>query len=281
MLGLKSQYSLPGVRSVHEVLELNAADFVWIGSVLRFLAGEMAEHKEFLEMPEAYIRSVAPSLAEVAARCKLLELPVSEQATMHWENQFSTGAPVRKYIEGRLAIEEIERTIKSELTDKSIFYLPKDRASEESKMLVEVRELWDKPWPIALDNLDSARFCYRFDEFTASVFHSMRAVEPILTALARSLVNVDPSREQWQNLIERIESAIKDLDKLPKGSDREKKQSSYSEVAMQFRYIKNAWRNHVMHSRGDYGERDAREIWWHVKRSLEKTVSDLPELQEL
>ena len=136
------------------------------------------------------------------------------------------------------------------------------------------------PWPIALENLDSARFCYRFDEFTASVFHSMRAVESILAALARELVNVDPSREQWHTLIERIEAAIREFDKQPKTPDRDKKQTSYSEIAMQFRFIKNAWRNHVMHLRGNYKERDAREIWWHVKRSLEKTISELPTLQE-
>jgi hypothetical protein len=267
------------IGSIFQVLEIGAADFIWIGSVLRHLVVESSANEGFFPMEESYRKSVAPMLGEVAARCKLIELPICEKTTLHWQNEFHTVA-TRTYLEGRCAIEEIERTFINELADKSIYYIPKDRAAEGARMLEEVRELWPEPWPIALDNLDSARYCYRFDEHTASVFHSMRAVEPILTALARSLTGVDPSREQWQTLIERTEAAIKDMDQLPKTPDRDRKQTAYSEVAMQFRFIKNAWRNHVMHSRGDYKERDAREIWWHVKRSLEKTIKELPSLQE-
>ena len=72
-----------------------------------------------------------------------------------------------------------------------------------------------------------------------------------------------------------------DLDKLPKGSDRETRQSFYSDLAMQLRYIKNAWRNHVMHRRGVYEEKDSREIWWHVKRTVESASNKLAEELDL
>lgn len=262
------------------MLDLDAADFVWIGSVLRHLAMEMQGRSELLPLTTEHAQVIVRTLNEVAARCELLELSVSKETVKHWETEFKDLEPPIKFIQAKAAIEEIERTIKHELGDMPLYFLPKERMLEGERMLKEVRELWEKPWPIVLENLDDARFCYGFDQFTASVFHSMRAAEPILTSLARSLANVDPSREQWQTLIERIESAIKEFDKLPKGPDRDKKQAAYSDIAMQFRYLKNAWRNHVMHSRGDYKERDAREIWWHVKRSLEKTIKELPELQE-
>jgi hypothetical protein len=267
-------------RSLYDVLELSAADFIWLGSVLRSLAMEMESNPELALMSEVYMRSISPTLVEVAARCKILELPVSEQTATHWENEFRAG-PIRRFSEGRCAIEEIERTIKNELSDMTCFFLSRESAHECEKMIKALDVMIDRPWPVAFKNLLGAGGCYSYEEFTASVFHSMRAAEKLLTTLASSLTNVDPSREQWHTLIERIEAAIKDFDKLPKGDLRQKKQTVYSETAMQFRYIKNAWRNHVMHSRTDYDEKAAREIWWHVERSLEKICDELPELLEV
>lgn len=261
------------------MLELDAADFMWIGSVLRHLVMEMEAAGQILPMAESYAKAVSQSLVEVAARCKLLELPVSEKTANYWNDRFAK-ADVATYLEGRCGIEEIERVIKNELSDMPLFFMSKERMSEHDKMFEEVKLLYDRPWPIALTNLDSARFCYVYEEFTASVFHSMRAVEKILTTVADSLTGVDLSREQWQTLIERIESEIKKLDALSKGADREKKQTFCSEIAMQFRYIKNAWRNHVMHGRTTYKEKEAREIWWHVKRMVEQCCEEMPELLE-
>ena len=170
----------------------------------------------------------------------------------------------------------MERAITNEAEEIIFLYVTRDRYTECHKMLNEIRPLWDRPWEVSFSNLDSARLCYLVDEFTASVFHSMRAAEKVLTTLAKSL-SLDPSRENWQPIIEQIEASVKKLDDLPKGEEKEKKQTFYSETAMQLRYIKNAWRNHVMHGRHEYKEKDAREIWFHVKRIVEKASCELEE----
>lgn len=261
--------------SLWDMLEVHAANFMWVGSVLRYLCSEMQAEGETDEMSSEYRESVVPRLREVAGRCELLDLPISKATTEHWVEDFRSTNP-RKYIEGRCAIEEIERAIRNELGSTTLFFIPRERSAEFNRMLSEIRLLWEKPWDVALRNLDHARYCYRVDEFTASVFHSMRAAEKVLTTLACSL-KIDPARDNWQTLIERIEAAVKDLDKLGRGHDREQKQTFYSEMAMQLRYIKNAWRNHVMHARSVYEEKDSREIWWHVKRTLEKASGELEE----
>ena len=46
-------------------------------------------------------------------------------------------------------------------------------------------------------------------------------------------------------------------------------------------FFKDAWRNHVMHARRVYEEKDAREIWWHVKRMVEFASSELEEELEI
>jgi hypothetical protein len=262
------------------MLELNAVEYLWIGGALRHWVMAMAtEEDQTREMSSEYRKKIAATLTEIAGKCELLELPVSKSTAEHWEKELSTG-PSRTYQVGQCAIEEVERTIINELRSTVFFYVSRERSLEFQKMLAEARGLWDRPWSVALGNLDHARFCYRAEEFTASVFHSMRAAEKVLTTVARSL-SLDTRREQWQTLIERIENAVREFDKLPGGPGREHKQTFYSEVAMQLRYVKNAWRNHVMHARSVYEEKDAREIWWHIKRIVEKASSELEEELEV
>jgi HEPN domain-containing protein len=182
-----------------------------------------------------------------------------------------------------MAIEEIERTIRNELGNTVFLFIERSRASEFDRMLKESVSLWEETsernWYVTFSNLDRARFCYRAEEFTASVFHSMRAAEKVLATIAVSL-GLDPKREQWQVIIEQIESKIKALDALPKSQEKAEKQEFFSGLAMQLRYIKNAWRNHVMHARTDYAEKDSREIWWTIKRMVERASGQLEEQLE-
>jgi hypothetical protein len=93
-------------------------------------------------------------------------------------------------------------------------------------------------------------------------------------------LELQPKRENWQNIIEQIEASIKDLDKLTKGDHKEHKQEFYSSIAMEFRYIKNTWRNHVMHNRVDYDQNTATDVWWHVQRMLGGAAKQLQEYVE-
>jgi hypothetical protein len=98
--------------SLWEMLKLVAADFMWIGTALQYLSNEMGKEAETEEMPLSYQHSVAERLTEIAARCQLLELPVSRATTEYWAKEFESVQ--RKYLEGKCAIEEIERTIRHE-----------------------------------------------------------------------------------------------------------------------------------------------------------------------
>jgi|SRR5579862_7197 len=267
-----------GIWSLEEVLTLYASAYITLGSILRHLSINLWHMPDAELINDQHREEIKKYLPRVAENCKQLELFVSTLTIGHWKTIFDSPTELT-YIESRCALEEIERTINNEVKNIKFIYAPRERHTECDKMLKEIRLLWEKPWSVSLENLDRARFCYLVDEFTASVFHSMRAAEKILVTTAKSL-GMEPARDQWQKMIEGIESAVKDLDKLPKGVERENKQTLYSEIAMQLRYIKNAWRNHVMHARSVYNEKDARDIWWHVKRMLESAASDLEEAVE-
>ena len=265
----------PGSYNLLDMLTVYAADYVGLGSALRHLALSMEAKTAqdiIIDSDRAEARHILPEIEE---RCQKIELSVATATVKYWKEQFMAGHP-RTYMEGKCAFEEIERTVRYELSDTTFLYVDRSRSLEFEKMTAEERDLFDNAWPIADSNLDHARRCYIADEFTASVFHSMRAAEKVLSTVAQ-LLGVETRRANWQNVIEGIESAVRGLDGLPRGNEKERKQSFSSEIALELRYMKNAWRNHVMHARMDYDETQAREIWWHVKRTVDIACKELEE----
>lgn len=259
----------PGVRSLNDMLTVYAADYVWLGSALRHLALTLRDTQADISAEDrAQMLKLLPDIEERCTRIELKQTPEMIQFVIHI---LKSDRPVSR-IEAQSCLNYVENVLQKDLESVKFFYVEKAKTEEYEKMVPEqgdaLSQLFGDPWPIAAAQLDHARRCYIADEFTASVFHSMRAAEKVLSTVAQSL-SVEFRRENWQKVIEKIESAAKDLDQLPKGDDREQKQAFYGEIAMQLRCIKNAWRNHVMHARKDYNEEQARAIWWHVKRTVE------------
>jgi hypothetical protein len=113
-------------------------------------------------------------------------------------------------------------------------------------------------------DIRSAGSCYAADRNTACVMHLMRVLELGLNALAERL-SVKFGRREWENVINDIEAAIAKINGPYAGLDWREQQRFYAEAAKDFRYFKNAWRNHAMHAREHYDAGDARMILDHVK----------------
>jgi hypothetical protein len=103
----------------------------------------------------------------------------------------------------------------------------------------------------------------------------MRVLEKGLKALADNLsvsFAIPFEYLNWQNIIEQIEAKIKELEKLKPGQEKTDKLKAYSEVARQFRYFKDAWRNHVAHSREIYDQQQALSILRHTREFMSDLV---------
>lgn len=123
----------------------------------------------------------------------------------------------------------------------------------------------------ARDDISAAARCLALGQWTASVFHSMRVLEHGLRALAAKL-SLPPDAvvlENWNTVIERIEKAIRDLQNQPKSLLKAETLEKYSKAAVQFRYFKDAWRNHVSHSRASYDEGAAQSVFNHTKQLMQ------------
>jgi hypothetical protein len=127
----------------------------------------------------------------------------------------------------------------------------------------------------AQKDLDASARCLALDEWTACVFHLMRALESALRRVG-AVVGLDGAaleQENWKNLIDQIEKRIRSIQEERKSAEKVERLKTLSELAVQFRYFKDAWRNHVSHARVSYDEREAVQIWSHVKTFIEDAAT--------
>ncbi len=119
-------------------------------------------------------------------------------------------------------------------------------------------------FPSAKEDIKEAGCCFATDRNTATVMHLMRVLEVGLNTLAGTL-GVSFDRRNWENVINDCDAAIKKINGPTWGADWKEKQEFYSGAAKDFRYFKDAWRNHAMHHRERYDTEEAKSILVHVK----------------
>lgn len=120
-------------------------------------------------------------------------------------------------------------------------------------------------------DIQDAGNCYALGLHTACVFHLMRALEAGLQVIARDLgVNWTP--DPWGENLKHIKAAVEAL------SVKDQRKSYYSECCVQFDYVKNGWRNIVMHSTRTYDEHDAKAIFEHAHNLMKSLARKLSEI---
>jgi len=166
--------------------------------------------------------------------------------------------------------DELENRMIDEMKSRKFFSIEPDK----QQLLVD--DLFGKQvaeaFPSVEQDIKHAGKCLAFEEWTASVFHSMRILEIGLSVLAKDVDVPKVDYRNWESLIQDIETNIK----TASAGDKIKEQF-YSEAALQFRYFKNAWRNHVMHVRDTYDEQRAETIFSHAREFMVHLSAKLKE----
>jgi hypothetical protein len=143
---------------------------------------------------------------------------------------------------------------------------------------------WQEDWRPALEKFPTASSdilagvdCWALGHGTAAVFHFMRVLEFGLATLGNE-VGVDVGTKNWQNVINEIESTIRNMGKtLPGGLPKVEKLQFLSEAAKEFTYFKDGWRNYVAHGRSSYDIHQARSAMEHVRAFMNHLASQLSE----
>ena len=144
-------------------------------------------------------------------------------------------------------------------------------------------------FPSARFDIREAGNCLAAECNTAAVFHMMRVVEWGLRALCVKLgfkrlkskikksgqVIYQPVEySEWERILDALQEKVdRHIAQLKRGPVKQKRQQFYYPALQDIRGIRDAWRNHVMHTRAEYTGEDADAILSHVKR-LMKTLAD-------
>lgn len=133
-------------------------------------------------------------------------------------------------------------------------------------------------FPRATGQMSEARKCVALDRYDAAVFHSMRALEIALLALAAEFPSVNATKSNWETLLTDIATSVKDMGRCPsKPPNWKELEQFYSEACADFRLFKNAWRNYVMHEGITYGPGEARDVTVRVGKFLDHLATRLEE----
>jgi hypothetical protein len=168
-------------------------------------------------------------------------------------------------------LDELWQAIKRDLFARTFIHIPPG-ADEYLNREALFGPLVNEKFPKAVDDIREAGSCYATGNYTASVFHLMRAVEYGLRALAKKLKVKLPKPvdlTEWGGLLAAIEVEIKKIELSPRTHKRDRDLEFFHGAAAQFRHFKNAWRNHVMHTRSMYDERQAMSVMAHVREFMQ------------
>jgi len=175
--------------------------------------------------------------------------------------------------------EILKDAVYAELGDKYFVYIPSERLEYYDTSKIVSKRVRDA-FPSADKELRSAGNCYALGLATASVFHSMRAVELAIQVMANALevqFSYPINLAEMGKLIEACEEAIQKLKEGPRSVQKDADLKFYSEAAAQFRHFNNGWRIRVSHARESYEDAQAKDVLDHVRAFFETLATRLKE----
>lgn len=262
-----------GVVTLYDVLAFAADVFCMLSDVIGRIVGQPWMALGHALDNAGYKQEILSRLATAREMC----------GEHGWTETVQRIAEVEHYISGKVVLPAIVQSKCADLENHllrvlkgQLFFHAESKRLEEYWRWSEERKTWQDSFPYASMEMGNARLCYLFGQPTACVFHAMRALEIGLLTLAGELEVSVQTRDQWETIINNIESTIKTINGPHAGKDWKQKQESYAEAALHFRYLKNAWRNHVMHGRRhSYEDKKASQIMQHVTDFISELKNEL------
>jgi hypothetical protein len=192
----------------------------------------------------------------------------------------------KEYAAIRSEVTHVADAIRDELWKRSFFVVsPERRDYAENPQYIGQKVI--DAFPSARLDVYEAGNCLAADCNTAAVFHLMRIVEWGLRALCahvglrkarrRNGKHVPVSYVDWETMLNQLQPLVDaKIEKMRRGKTKQEAQEFYYPALQDIRAIRDAWRNHLMHTRATYTPADAEAILSHVKR-LMTTLSPIGE----
>jgi hypothetical protein len=234
------------------------------------IVGKRAGIKSVMKLSDQEREEISSTLKHASRLCEELSLPVS--AKLIGDAIDDSPETLREY-------KLLMKSIISEIKSKSFFYIPDYRAKYfdwDGIVSDKVKEKFAGPSA----ELRNAGTSFAVGLSTASVFHSIRAAEIGVRALALNL-NVPFTHPieltEWAVIQDGIDLKIKEMKQQARTLQRDEDQRFYSEAAAQLRYFKDGWRIRVAHARETFSEQQALTVMEHARAFFETISTRLAE----
>lgn len=255
--------------SLLDMLKVSAEAYIRLGEAIDRMSFNLLEAETHKTNPitNEELKEIKDLLVWMKKHCDKLELKISSSLL---DEEIKNLPPT--YREFNLLVNAIRREIRFNL----FLFIPTHRAKYYEQNLPEY---FTASFTNASKEIIRAGNCFATGEYTACVFHCMRGAELGLRSLAKHLnIPQDLDLEQWKNIIDQIEKEIKaKQDKMKKSSTKNEELKLLSNAASQFRYFKDAYRNHVAHARSTYDDGEAERIITGTQDFLQSLSSKLKE----
>ncbi len=257
------------------MLQFHADKFVALASVLRTVSMYLLRDPQTFNDPSKSDAERAMLAGELSKSIVLLEgigLRQSVKKAKKINGQLNFAGYNATHFS--VSIDELMERIKDELEDGVFLHLSEAEARlyEPASPLCG-QEVADNFPSSSYDIVETGK-CLALGRSTAAVMHSMRALEPGLVAMAKE-VGYTPQRDTWNEAIDAISNRL-DPKHANYVQDKDKREF-LSPAAAQFRFFKDAWRNHAMHSREKYTPEEAMSVATSVQSFMKHLAKRLKE----
>lgn len=193
------------------------------------------------------------------------------------ESELKAGMPDRRESVLLARTKAIENGIQNNLNNRKFMFMPPDEASYWDNWDIFGKYFFASfPGKASIEMLEAGR-CFAAARGTACVFHCMRVAEYGLRKLARRLkVNITDRGKPcpieyatWTKVIAAIRAKIEDTRKLPASKRKEQLIQGYSSTADQCEYLRDIWRNELMHTRRLYDKTETLGVINRVRDFIE------------
>src|SRR5579862_2903608 len=232
---------------VHELVALGinsgAASGAWLFHTRDLVPSHAAEQ----------LLPLVPLLSECGLRSPLLHL---QRVVERVRSGTATG---HEYVDllnqlGQRIADDLAAVVFMRLESKRAAYFDDPNA---------LSELVPERFPSTKRDIREVGRCYAAGRNTATVYHLMRVMEVGLKALGKQF-GVPDYLPSWESILHKIEHEL-EKDHKDKTPEWKAEEECYRRVISDFRAVKDAWRNYVMHARVFYDDETALEQIHAVK----------------
>jgi hypothetical protein len=206
------------------------------------------------------------TLVQLRAECVKLDLVSTPDLISHIESEVLRKGKDYTCEDMANHLGALASTFATELQKEMVFRIADERIKYFEKVDLFGPQV-NTAFPSCGTDITNAGNCYALEQYDASAFHSMKILERGLGVLAKKF-GVGFSHTNWHTVIEQIEKEIRNMNSSF-GANWKEQQKFCSRAATHFMFLKDAWRNHIMHGPDVYDEGRAHSILDQVRELMQ------------